>query len=234
MPNYRRDEDPAVIPSQQRFQYSQKISQAFLIFKNNQVGRLEKGDIFTAYCHVQASSRKPYVIGAATYKGGIHTTVPVMGAERAPYDDSIYPIPEEEDGLVYCAQGEQIYVNVYRPNGINLDLNSRFLIPSFVNGFVQILLPLNEEVPDSSPDCNCRTFNCGQCDSPFQSIDVTPEMLNSCCDICCSGSDDEFIYQCPEGYECPDGTSSQCPLNYTCVNREGTYCCIPDDGGPIE
>ena len=141
MPNNRREEDPAVVdPRRQFFQYTQKISQAFIHFPRFR--QLDRGDIFIAYCHADISG-KPYIIGAQTYTGDDYTTVPVMGSDRPPYQDNFFPMPVEDDGLIYCARTEQIFVSVMKRNGRRLNLNSvpgiipdhsTFFIPKFYDG----------------------------------------------------------------------------------------------------
>ncbi len=235
MPNFRRTDDPAVVdPQKVYFEYTQQVSQAFVQFIPEEIKRLDPGDVFIAYCHTDRGG-KPSVIGAFRYYPYFSEeynqtdiiTVPVMGNDT-PYNPNIYPVPPNEDGKIYCRHGDQIYISHVKRRGRITNLNESFDIINFYNTAIEIATPLP---PDGLTDiCNCRTFNCRDCNQ--NAVDINDLFLNRCCSQCCQN--DDFIYQCP-GYECPDGTSDQCPIDYTCTNIEGTYCCVEDDsGGPIE
>ena len=236
MPN-RRDENPA-IPDPQKvyFSYTQQVSQAFVQFIPEEIARLDTGDLFAAYCHTDRQF-KPSYIGAFRYNPNISEeynqvdiiTVPVMGNDT-PYNPNIYPVPANEDGRIYCRHGDQIYISHIKRNGAITNLNQSFDIINFYNTAIEIATPIPpiDPVDDGFTQiCDCRTFNCRDCNQNV--FDINDEFLRRCCAQCCQNDDN--VYQCPPGLECPDGTSNQCPIDYTCTNVQGTYCCMEDDSG---
>ena len=232
MPNSRTDPTDILDPQRVYFEYTQQVSQAFVQFIPEEIERLERGDVFIAYCHTERDG-KPSVIGAyryfpvsAEYNQTDIITVPVMGNDT-PYNANIYPVPPNEDGRIYCRHGDQIYISHVKRIGRTTNLNESFDITSFYNTAIEIATPLTDNIDDGSTDiCNCRTFNCRDCNQ--NAVDINDLFLNRCCSRCCQN--DDIGYQCP-GYECPGGTSDQCPIDYTCTNIEGTYCCIEDNSG---
>ena len=236
MPDSRTPETPA-IPDPQKvyFGYTQQITQAFVQFIPEEIFRLESGDLFAAYCHTDRGG-KPSIIGAfryfpisEEYNQADSITVPVMGNDT-PYNPNIYPVPPNEDGRIYCRHGDQIYILHVKRNKRTTNLNESFDITNFYNTAIETATPLPpiDDINDGIVDiCNCRTFNCRDCNQNV--FDINDQFLSRCCARCCQN--DDTGYRCPPGLECPDGTSDQCPINYTCTNIEGTYCCIEDDSG---
>ena len=235
MPNSRTDPTDILDPQRVYFGYTQQVSQAFVQFIPEEIQRLDTGDVFIAYCHTDREG-KPSVIGAFRYNPNISEeynqvdiiTVPVMGNDT-PYNPNIYPVPANEDGRIYCRHGDQIYISHIKRIGRETNLNESFDIINFYNTAIEIATPLPpiDDIDDGVTEiCNCRTFNCRDCNQNV--FDINDQFLSRCCAQCCQN--DDIGYQCP-GYECPGGTSDQCPIDYTCTNIEGTYCCIEDDSG---
>ena len=72
----------ATDPQRAYFNYTQKMSQAFILFDSNEVPILQRGDLFLAHCHEDRYNRPSYV-GAVRYIAEDFITVPVMGSDSS-------------------------------------------------------------------------------------------------------------------------------------------------------
>jgi len=217
----RRTEDPAVVdPQREYFNYTQKATQAFVIFDSSDIENLGRYDLLIAYCYYN-NTGEPSVIGAVRYNMQRYPTVPIMGYDREPNPDiPVYPL---EDTRLYCQEGDRISIDLVKRDNRRISLNNGFFWPDFYNSMVYLTQPVIPLPDDDSglESCNCREFDCGLCDS---AVDINTEP-HPCCRTCCN--DDGA--QCD--YPCPDGSSLQCPQGWSCGTPfpGAPRCCRPDD-----